>query len=300
MVAKPSIGKHSDRRQPSMSEGKTNDLALARRVGRPPAGTGRLPLGSRAGLRRDPRLPARGSARGRRRDRSARLERPLRRARRSLVPARVPRSAERGAGQAGLERSIEVVVDKMIERHPHVFGGAAGRERRDQAARRRGGGGGVGASQAREPERRGLAARRSRRLDAQPAGLLPDDAEGGRRRLRLGIAGRGARQGEGRDRRARGRRREPTAPRRAKRSATSCSRSPTWRAISASIPRPQPRRPTSSSAAGSATSRTGCARRDGGSIRRRSPRWTRCGKRRRRTSAPTFRQPGIGQRLPSD
>ncbi len=178
-------------------------------------------------------------------------------------------------GRPGLDRSVAAVIAKMIERHPHVFGDesragdgaasppldaeavAAAWERRKLA----------------ETEQRGLAARRPRGLDAEPARLLPHDAEGGRRRLRLGIAGRGRRQGEGRAGRARARDgeragasargdRRPAVRRRQPGAASGRRSRSGGRPHQPQVPPPLPAHRGSPARAGTAR-RSGDARRDG-------------------------------------
>ena len=182
---------------------------------------------------------------------------------------------------------VEAITRKMIRRHPHVFADKDGRLTPGHVTRSLGPHQGRGKGRTRRAaSRRGSRAQiaavgresRATRADARhgPA------AQGLQRRLRLERSARGAAQdprGSRRDRgRARPRRRAGT--RRAK-PAISCSRWSIWRATSAPIRRPRWAAPTPNSNAGLPISSAPWPRRAVRWKTPRSPRWTRCGTRRR-------------------
>ena len=93
---------------------------------------GRLPLGRRADARLAARLPARGGARGLRRDRRRRPGGDARGARRRPAAGGLPRPGGRGGRRRTARFDVDDVagdlVDKLVRRHPHVFGDAGPRD----------------------------------------------------------------------------------------------------------------------------------------------------------------------------
>ena len=136
--------------------------------------------------------------------------------------------------------STRAIADKMIRRHPHVFGDAAARDAAEQTV-------------AWEPQKTRRTCRQSRdRYIGRRAGWPPcpdarRQADGPRRPGRLRLAGRRSRSWQSWMRRSPscGRNcRRRTAIGSPTRSATCCSCSPTWRASSTSTPRRACARPT--------------------------------------------------------
>ena len=140
-------------------------------------------------------------------------------------------SAERG--DFDIADSLQAISDKLVRRHPHIFGEQSGDRRSPNAG---GGQAAVGGDQGRRTEN-GRPTGECARLDPrQPAGaaarLSPRQAR------RHGGVSTGRTPRASRRRSARSspswRRRGPAGrqPASRKKSATSCSRSPTWRGIS--------------------------------------------------------------------
>ena len=162
------------------------DHGAAARSGR------RLPLGPRAELRDHRALHDRGSLRGRRRDRAAVDAGELRDELGDLLLQVVyhARIAEE-AGAFALPDVIRAVSDKMVRRHPHVFGSDSRRQDRRRADRATGSGSRRW-SAPRDPNGRRARRRRRRAAGADPRGEAA--GPGGPRRLRLARRRRGARQ----------------------------------------------------------------------------------------------------------
>ena len=89
----------------------------------PPAAAG-VPVGPRAGRAHDRPPHGRGGVRARRRRAAPRRREAAGRARRCAVPGSLPVAAARGARSRALAEVAEQVTEKLIRRHPHVFGEA--------------------------------------------------------------------------------------------------------------------------------------------------------------------------------
>ena len=194
-------------------------------------------------------LHHRGSLRGRRRDRRGDLD-DLKDELGDLllqVVFHARMAEEQGAFAFG--DVVQAITEKLIRRHPHVFGDKSGLstgrstasgtqiKAEEKAARAQGGQGRCTGPR-----------RRARRRVARPARARPRAqaaAEGRQGRLRLERPEGGARQNPRGDRRDRGgARTRRTRARSRARSATCCSPSSTSRAISMSIRRPRCAPPT--------------------------------------------------------
>ena len=190
---------------------------------------------------------------------------------------------ERGAFR--LREIIERVSEKMIRRHPHVFGGddaaTSGEVLRNWEA-------------IKAEERAQKGKDDASMLDSVHKGLpaVMEAFQLTTKVSRVGFDWKDA--GAALDEAGRGGARAAARPcsdgggpraRSPRRSATCCSWPSTSRGSPASTPRARSRRPTASSGAASATSRSGCARTDASRPTRRSRRWTASGTRRRAWSA---------------
>ena len=104
-----------------------------------PARAGRLPLGSRADLRQHRALHHRGGLRGRRRHRARRSCR-ISRTSSAICCSKwcFMRRWRASSGDFDFEAVAAAICDKLVRRHPHVFGGGAPAHRR-RTERRLGG-----------------------------------------------------------------------------------------------------------------------------------------------------------------
>ena len=88
----------------------------------------RLPVGPRADGAHDRPAHGRGGVRGRRRRARRRRREAPRRARRPSLPGLLPRAAARRSATSAISTaSRELVHEKLVRRHPHVFGDAEAR-----------------------------------------------------------------------------------------------------------------------------------------------------------------------------
>ena len=195
--AKPDAGTAG---QPAVSGERGIDrlLAVMRRLRDPEQG---LPVGHRADLRHHRPLHDRGGLRGRRRDRARGLGGPPRRAGRSVAAGRLLHADGRGGRPLRLRRRWQRIADKMIERHPHVFGDDRSRAAPAQAAVGGPQGGRARGAARHDSER---ARRRAGRLPgADPRAQAAEARRSGR--VRLGCRRADPGQDRGGDRRAAGR-----------------------------------------------------------------------------------------------
>ena len=131
-----------------------------------PAAAARVPVGSRAGRALDRPAHHRGGLRAGRRRAAARRRQAARRARRRAVPGPLPVAAARGARRRRPAAVAEHVIQKLIRRHPHVFGETEVADAARGAAQ-------LGRDQAHRARPR---ARRLRRGAGEPAGAAATPA----------------------------------------------------------------------------------------------------------------------------
>ena len=213
----------------------------------------RLPVGPRADLGHDRAAHARGGLRTRRRHRARRSGAGARRTRRPAVPGRVPVAHRRGAGAVRLRRGRRLRSATSSSAATRTCSARLRSPRRPSRP--------LPGSSTRRPSAR-PPARASGVLDGVTLGLpaLTRAAKLGRRAATVRFdwphaAGR-ARQGARKSAAScRERWRAATAATLPRNSATCCSASPSWRGISARIPKRRCARPTPSSSGVSGASR---------------------------------------------